>query len=114
MRIELTEDKTDKELDDFLAGKQTLSMAGSTVDVKSENNIFAQKKLPNQNQTAFSYNDFINYAPLIEPQVFIRFGGKKLKGSLRVSYCTFLGMENFVYFPANISIGISYKFELKR
>ena len=63
---------------------------------------------------SIEFNDFINYAPLIEPQVFIRFGGKKLKGSLRVSYCTFLGMENFVYFPANISIGISYKFEFKR
>ncbi len=38
MRIELTEDKSDEILDDFIEGKDTLSLSSSIVDVKSENN----------------------------------------------------------------------------
>ena len=36
MRIELTEDRSDKVLDDFLEGKDILALSGSTVDVKSD------------------------------------------------------------------------------
>ena len=63
-------------------------------------------------------NDEVLYhkkiCPLIEPQIFIRFGGKKLKGSLRVGYCTFFNMGNFDYSPINVSLGMTYKFEFKR
>lgn len=38
MRIELTEDKSDKVLDDFLKDKDALSLSTSTVDIKSESN----------------------------------------------------------------------------
>ncbi len=37
MRIELTEDKSDDILDDFMDGKTALSLSSDTVDVKSEN-----------------------------------------------------------------------------
>lgn len=38
MRIELTEDKSDKVLDDFLKDKDALSLSTSTVDIKSDKN----------------------------------------------------------------------------
>lgn len=63
-------------------------------------------------------NDEVLYhkkiCPLIEPQIFIRFGGKKLKCSLQAGYCSFFEKGTFIYDPFNVSIGISYKFELKR
>ena len=38
MRIELTEDKSDKTINDFLKDKEALSLSTSTVDIKSDNN----------------------------------------------------------------------------
>ena len=68
----------------------------------------------NETSPETQVSTFKEIVPLIEPQIFIRFGGKKLKGSLRVGYCTFFNMGNFDYSPINVSLGMTYKFEFKR
>ncbi len=75
------------------------------------NNIFFKDPTsPFEIQTTFR-----EFSPLIEPQVFIRIGNKKLKGSLRIGCCAvLLGTAAIDYVPVNVSIGISYKFEFKR
>ena len=51
---------------------------------------------------------------VVEPNIFFRIGGKKLKFSIQLNWC-FLRQWNYRdyyldYFPANIGIGMSYRF----
>ena len=71
--------------------------------------------------TDHNYYDYSGYAPyrmrkydgiLIEPQLFIRSGGKKLKIQATLGFCSILKFANSdkrqPHFPINLGVGMSY------
>ena len=53
------------------------------------------------------------YAPLLEPQLFMRVGGEKVKFQLQAGYAHLFGMSYsglFGYYPVSVSTGISIAF----
>ena len=58
----------------------------------------------------FAYKIPKNNTWIIEPSVFIRFGGKKAKMNIMVNYMWADNIPKSFYFPVNVGIGLNYKF----